>query len=146
MTAVTVVSEVGELSRFERPKQLMSYSGMVSREESSGDIIRRGAITKTGNAHLRRVVVEAAWAYRYRPMVSPGLKKRQEGLSEEVKALAWKAQHRLHRRYRCLSAAGKHHSKVVTAVGRELLGFVWAVGVQAEREHQELSRARQSAA
>jgi len=134
VSAVTIVAEVGELSRFARPRQLMGYSGAVPSEHSSGGKTRRGCITKTGNSHLRRIVGEAAWAYRHRPAVGAALRKRQEGLSEEVKAMAWKAQHRLHRRYRRLAARGKAHQKVVTAVARELLGFIWAIGVAVERE------------
>jgi transposase len=134
LTAATIVAEVGPPSRFPRPKQLMGYSGMVSSEDSTGRSIRRGAITKTGNAHLRRVIGEAAWAYQRRPCMYRALEKRQVGLSEEVKAIAWKAQHRLHGKYRKLAAKGKEHQKVVTAVGRELLGFVWAIGIQVEKE------------
>lgn len=136
VSAATIVAEVGPLSRFTRPKQLMGYSGMVSSEDSTGNSVRRGAITKTGNAHLRRIVGEAAWAYQYRPAMSPALKKRQEGLSAEVKEIAWKAQHRLCGRYRRLTVKGKLRQKVVTAVGRELLGFVWAIGVQVEAEQR----------
>jgi transposase len=136
VSAATIVAEVGPLSRFSRPKQLMGYSGMVSSEDSTGSSVRRGAITKTGNAHLRRIIGEAAWAYQYRPAMSPVLKKRQEGLSEEVKEIAWKAQHRLCSRYRRLMAKGKLRQKVATAVGRELLGFVWAIGIQVEREQR----------
>jgi len=134
VSAATIVAEVGPLSRFCRPKQLMGYSGMVSSEDSTGNSVRRGAITKTGNAHLRRIVGEAAWAYQYRPAMSPLLKKRQEGLSEEVKEIAWKAQHRLCSRYRRLMAKGKLRQKVATAIGRELLGFIWAIGTQVEKE------------
>ncbi len=132
LTAVTVVSELGNLSRFARPRFLMGYTGLVSREHSSGSRICRGAITKTGNAHLRRVLVEAAWSARYRPNLSAPLKKRQEGLSEEVKQIAWKAQHRLYTRYRRLSSQGKAPQQVVTAVARELVGFLWDIGVHAE--------------
>jgi len=132
VSAVTIVAEVGELSRFATPRQLMGYSGAVSREDSSGTRIRRGAITKTGNAHLRRVVIEAAWAYRYRPAVGATLRKRQATTSPDVKAMAWKAQHRLNARYRHLLARGKCKQEVVTAVGRELLGFIWAIGVKVE--------------
>lgn len=145
VSAATIVAEVGPPSRFSHPKQLMGYSGMVSSEDSTGDSVRRGAITKTGNAHLRRVVGEAAWAYQYRPAMSPVLKKRQEGLSEEVKEIAWKAQHRLCSRYRRLTAKGKLRQKVVTAIGRELLGFIWAIGTQIEKE-QRLTRTRARAA
>jgi len=129
VSAATIVSEVGELSRFTTPRQLMGYSGAVAREDSSGERTRRGGITKTGNAHLRRIVIEAAWAYRHRPAVGAALRKRQAPASVEVKAIAWKAQHRLHARYRALTARGKCKQHVVTAVGRELLGFIWAIGV-----------------
>jgi transposase len=132
VSAVTIVAEVGELSRFTRAPQVMGYSGLGAREDSSGGRTRRGGITKTGNAHLRRIVVEAAWAYRHRPAVSAALRKRQAPLSEEVKAIAWKAQHRLHGRYRTLLGRGKCQQQVVTAVGRELLGFIWAIGVAVE--------------
>lgn len=132
VAAVTIVAEVGQLSRFARPRQLMGYSGAVSSEHSSGARIRRGAITKTGNSHLRRIVVEAAWSYRYRPAIGAPLRKRQQGLSADVKAIAWKAQHRLHGRYLRLTAKGKVRQQVVTAVARELLGFIWAIGVLVE--------------
>ena len=128
----TIVSEVGELSRFATPRQLMGYSGAVASEDSSGARTRRGGITKTGNAHLRRIVIEAAWAYRHRPAVGPALRKRQALVSAEVTAIAWKAQHRLHARYRHLAARGKCQQETVTAVGRELLGFIWAIGVHVE--------------
>jgi transposase len=134
VTAVTIAAEVGPLSRFARPKQLMGYSGAVSSEHSSGSSVRRGAITKAGNAHLRRVVIEAAWAYQHRPNLSTELRRRQQGLSEDIKAIAWKAQHRLHRRYQRLGAKGKPRQHIVTAIGRELLGFIWAIGVQCEKE------------
>jgi transposase len=132
ITAVTIAAEVGELARFVKPRQLMGYSGAVASEDSSGQRTRRGGITKAGNAHLRRVIVEAAWAYRYRPAVGAALRKRQATVSAEVKEIAWKAQHRLHGRYRALTARGKCKQQVVTAIGRELLGFIWAIGVHVE--------------
>jgi transposase len=132
VAAVTIVPELGEISRFSRARRLMGYGGIVASEHSSGESTQRGSITKTGNAHLRRVVVEAAWAYRHRPNIGETLRKRQEGVSEEIREIAWKAQHRLHARYRKLMARGKVKGKVVTAIGRELLGFIWAIGVQAE--------------
>jgi transposase len=132
VSAATIVSEVGELSRFATPRQLMGYSGAVAREHSSGERIQRGGITKTGNAHLRRIVIEAAWAYRYRPAVGAALRKRQAAVSADVKEIGWKAQHRLHTRYRRLTARGKCKQQVVTAIGRELLGFIWAIGVHVE--------------
>lgn len=136
MTAATIVTEVGELSRFTHPSQLMGYSGLVPREHSSGGSTQRGAITKTGNAHLRRVIVEAAWAYQHRPSLYAELRRRQQGLDEETKAIAMKAQHRLSGRYRKLVARGKSKSLAVTAVARELLGFIWAIGTHAERQHE----------
>jgi transposase len=139
VSAVTIVAEVGELSRFARAPQVMGYSGMGAREDSSGTRTRRGGITKTGNAHLRRLAIEAAWAYRHRPAVGGALRKRQAALSEEVKAIGWKAQLRLHARYRKLLGRGKCQQQVVTAVGRELLGFIWAIGVTAEREQRKTS-------
>jgi transposase len=132
ISAVTLVAELGELSRFESARQLMGYSGAVPSEDSSGQRTRRGGITKTGNAHLRRIAIEAAWSYRLRPGVGPALRKRQEGVSEEIKEIAWKAQHRLHKRYTRLAAAGKDQRRIITAVGRELLGFIWAIGIKAE--------------
>jgi transposase len=138
VTAVTIVAELGQISRFAKARQLMGYSGLVPSEDSSGERKRRGAITKTGNAHLRRVIVEAAWAYQFRPWLGGYLLKRQVGLSEEVKEIAWKAQHRLHARYRKLLARGKNKPQIVAAVGRELLGFVWAIGVHVEtRMHEQ---------
>jgi transposase len=134
LTAATIVAEIGPLSRFPRPKQLMAYSGMVPSEYSTGDSVRRGAITKTGNAHLRRVIGEAAWAYQRRPSMYRALRIRQAGLSEDVKAIAWKAQYRLSAKYRRLVAKGRPHQKAIVAVGRELIGFVWAIGIQVEKE------------
>lgn len=134
LSAVSIMAELGSISRFEHPRQLMGYSGAVSREHSSGPHIRRGSISKAGNAHLRRIVVEAAWAYRHRPAVGKTLAVRQRGSSAAVTALAWKAQQRLHQRYVRLMGRGKSKQQTVTAVGRELLGFIWAVGVHAERE------------
>ena len=132
ISAVTIAAELGNITRFQGARQLMGYSGAVPSEDSSGQRTRRGSITKTGNAHLRRIAIEAAWSYRLRPGIGPALRKRQEGVPEEIKEIAWKAQHRLHKRYLKLSAAGKDQRKIVTAVGRELLGFIWAIGVRAE--------------
>jgi transposase len=133
VSAVTLVAELGQLSRFDHPRQLMGYAGIVSREHSSGERIRRGAISKTGNAHLRRIVVEAAWSYRHRPAVGAILAVRQKTAPAAVTAVAWKAQHRLHARYVRLMGRGKSKQQTVTAVGRELLGFIWAIGVEIEQ-------------
>lgn len=142
VSAVTIVAELGEISRFRQARQLMGYSGMVASEHSSGERIHRGGITKTGNAHLRRVVIEAAWAYRHRPMVGWSLRKRQEAVSEEVKEIAWKAQHRLYGRYRKLAGRGKKTQQVVTAMARELLGFIWAIALEVEaKKDQPVRRA-----
>lgn len=132
ISAVTIAAELGNVSRFEGARQLMGYSGAVPSENSTGKRKQQGSITKTGNSHLRRIAVEAAWSYRHRPGVGPALRKRQEGISEPIKEIAWKAQHRLHKRYCRLAAAGKDQRKIVTAIGRELLGFIWAIGIQAE--------------
>jgi transposase len=134
LTAVTLVSELGELSRFGHPRQLMGYSGLVPSENSSGQRTRRGGITKAGNAHLRRVLTEAAWTYRARPSIGAELRRRQVGQSEGVKEIAWKAQHRLHCTYRRLLGKGKPSQKVVTAVSRELAGFIWAIGIEVEKQ------------
>ena len=136
VTAATIVAELGQLSRFESPRLLMGYSGAVPREYSSGGRNSRGPITKTGNAHLRRVVVEASWAYRHRPSVYRELQRRQANVSEEVKAISMKAQHRLYSRHRKLIARGKSPQLAVTAVARELLGFIWAIATHVEREHE----------
>lgn len=142
VSAVTLVSELGQLSRFEHPRQLMGYAGMVSREHSSGERVSRGTISKAGNAHLRRIVTEAAWSYRHRPAVGGALKARQAAASEQVKAIAWRAQHRLHERYGALMRRGKTKQKVITAIGRELLGFIWAIGCEIERAQiKEVRRA-----
>src|SRR2546428_256127 len=133
VAAPTVVAEVGALSRFARPRQLMGYSGAVPREHSSGSSTWRGSITKTGNAHLRRIVGQASWSYRHRPAVLGALRQRQKGLGVEVKAIAWKAQHRLHDRYRRLIGKGKSKQQTITAITRELLGFIWAIGVHVEQ-------------
>jgi len=136
ITAVSVVSELGSLSRFSHPRPLMGYSGLVSSEYSSGNRIQRGSITKTGNAHLRRVIIEAAWAYQFRPWIGGYLLKRQQGLDQSIKDIAWKAPWRLHTRYKKLAARGKNKPQIVTAIGRELLGFIWAIAVQTESQYR----------
>ena len=116
----------------------MGYSGLVAREHSSGNRIQRGGITKTGNGHLRRVLVEAAWAYQHRPNVIGFLLRRQKSLaiSEQAKDIAWKAQQRLHKRYKAMAARGKNKNQIVTAIGREMLGFIWAIAVETEKQHK----------
>lgn len=136
VTATTLVAEIGYFSRFEHPKQLMAYAGLVPSEYSSGGTRRQGRITKTGNAHVRRVVVEAAWSYRYPPAVKGELRKRQEGQQPEVCQIAWKAQDRLYRKRRRLIAKGKNPALAATAIARELLGFVWAIACHVERNRE----------
>jgi transposase len=136
VTAVTVVSEVGQLSRFRRPGLLMGYTGMVSSEDSSGDRVKQGSITKTGNAHLRRVLIQAAWAYCRRPSLSPALKKRQAGLPPQIREISWKAQHRLSGRYRHLVSRGKLPQVAIVAVARELVGFLWDIAVRVEEQQR----------
>src|SRR5712691_5933480 len=117
-TSVTIVAEVGKLSRFTKPRQLMGYSGAVASEVTSGERTRRGGITKTGNAHLRRIVIEAAWAYQHRPGIGPALRKRQATVSPAVRQIAWKAEHRLSARCRHLTGTSQCRHEVVPAVGR----------------------------
>jgi transposase len=130
VAAAVIVSELGDLSRFENPTLLMSYLGLVPSEYSSGEKRHQGRITRTGNSLVRRVLVEAAWGYRFSPKRSYELRKRSEGVSTEVQEIAWKAQLRLHKKYRKLLARGKNIQKVMTAVARELVGFIWAIGKQ----------------
>ncbi len=133
ISAVTIASELGNISsRFESARKLMGYCGVFPSEDSSGKRIRRGGITKSGNAHLRRIVVESAWCYRHLPRVGEKLRKRHEGVPAEITEIAWKAQNRLHKRYMTMMNAGKDQRKVMTAVARELLGFIWAIGIKAE--------------
>ena len=135
-TAATVVAELGSLSRFPHPTHLMGYSGLVSSEHTSGNRVQRGAITKTGNAHLRRVLVEAAWTYRHQPNVQGRVLRRQKSLalSEEAKRIAWKAQQRLYKRFTALTARGKESNVAAIAIARELLGFMWAIAVHTESQ------------
>ena len=135
ISAVSIMAELGEVSRFKGARQLMGYSGAVSWEDSSGARVHRGSISKAGNAHLRRIVVEAAWSYRHRPAVGKALTVRQRRSTPPVIELAWKAQQRLHQRYVRLIWRGKCKQQAVTAVARELLGFIWAIGTETERTH-----------
>ena len=126
IAAMTLVTEIGDWRRFERPGQLMAYLGLVPSEHSSGERHRRGPITKAGNSRCRHVLVQAAWSYRARPAVGAELKRRQQGKPADVIAHSWKAQHRLHKLHHRISA--KKSSRIaVVAVARELAGFLWAV-------------------
>ena len=130
--AMVLASELGGAWRFEHPGQLMAYLGLVPSENTSSEKRRQGGITKAGNSHARWLLIEAAQHYRLPPKVSKELSLRQRGLSEEVKAVSWKAQTRLHKRTMQLSARGKQHNKVKVAVARELCGFVWHIFVLME--------------
>lgn len=127
VAAVTLVTELGDLARFAHPKELMSYLGLVPSEYSTGESRVQGKITKTGNAHVRRVLIESAWSYRYSPRMSRERVVRCEGQPKPIRDLAWKAQLRLCSRYRKLSARGVHQNKVCVAIARELAAFVWDV-------------------
>src|SRR5487761_457222 len=128
LTATTIVAEIGDLKRFASAPQLMAYLGLVPSEHSSGGSKSRGGITKTGNGHVRRVLVEAAWTYRHPARKTTVLQKRAEQTSEAVQEIAWKAQTRLCGRYRLLEARGKLKVQACTAIARELAGFIWAIG------------------
>jgi transposase len=132
LTAVTIVTEVGTFQRFRRPTELMGYTGLVPSEYSSGSRHAKGGITRTGNAHLRRVLGEAAWHARHRPWLNVRLKKVLPTLPSGVAEIAWKAQERLHRKFTKLTFQRKPAGKVVTAVAREFVGFIWAIGRLAE--------------
>jgi transposase len=125
--AVILIAELGDLTRFDTPRKLMSYLGLTPSEYSSGERRRQGGITKAGNTHARRALVEGAWAYRYPAKVSRHLQLRLETLPAEVQAIGWKAQVRLCKRYRRLIARGKHANQVVVAIAREMAAFAWAI-------------------
>lgn len=126
ITAITLLAELHDFRRFRSPSQLMAYLGLVPSEYSSGTHQHRGAITRTGNRHVRRLLVEAAWHYRHKPRVGIRLAQRRHGQPVKVIALADRAQLRLCRRYRRMERQGKHPSKIVVAVARELVGYLWA--------------------
>jgi transposase len=133
VTAMTLVTELHDFRRFRRPRELMSYLGLIPSEHSSGGHTQRGGITKTGNGHARRVLIECAWHYRHPAQVSRTLQKRREGQPARVITIADRAHRRLSRRYRRMTARGKEHNKAVVAVARELVGFLWATLAVEER-------------
>jgi transposase len=128
LVAVTFAAEIGDVRRFDKPQQLMSFLGLVPGERSTGETVRRTSLTLTGNRRARRVLVEAAWTYRFPARVSEALRVRLENLPKAVRDIAWKAQVRLCARYRRLSAAGKKLPVVVAAIAREMAAFLWAIG------------------
>jgi transposase len=126
LSAIILVAEIVDFQRFPRPRHLMAYLGLVPSEYSSGETQRRGALTKAGNSHARRVLIEAAWHYRHRPTLGRALASRSQGQPDEIVSHAWRAQQRLHRRYRHLVGHGKRTPVAVAAIARELVGFIWA--------------------
>ena len=132
LTAVTFVAEIGDVRRFDSPRQLMAYLGLVPSESSTGERVRRGGITKAGNGRARRVLIEGAWTYRFPARMSRPLQERQNGLPKAVCDIAWKAQLRLCGRYRKLMARGKQQTVVTAAIAREMAAFLWAIGHEVE--------------
>jgi transposase len=127
ITAVTLVAEIGDFRRFGSASELMSFVGLVPSEHSSGGSRRQGRITRTGNGHVRRILIEAAWHYRRQPRMSQAIRQRNDRVSGPVRVIAWKAQQRLNKRLSRLRGRGKPINQAVTAVARELVGFVWAI-------------------
>jgi transposase len=128
LSATIIAAEAGDLRRFVTASRFMSYVGLVPSEDSTGKRRRQGAITRCGNGHLRRILVEAAWHYHHVPLMSKELRRRNQGVAQGVQRIAWEAQKRLHKRLYHLINAGKGAQKAVTALARELAGFIWAVG------------------
>jgi transposase len=141
ITGMTVVAELGDMSRFHVARELMAFVGLVPSERSSGRTRRQGSITKCGNRHVRRVLVESAWSYRHKPKMSPPLRLRGRDASEAVRAIAWKAQKRLYSRYHRLVTKGKVAQVAITAVAREELGFIWAIARQVMVEQRASAEA-----
>lgn len=139
ITAMTVMAELGDITRFDSPRQLMAYLGLVPSEYSSGKSTRRGGITKTGNGHVRKVLTEAAWCYRFPARKTAHLQRRAERTPEAVQAIAWKAQKRLCGRYQHLMDRGLLKVKVCTAIARELTGFIWAIACEVMGKNPSLA-------
>lgn len=140
ISAMTIMAELGDITRFDSPRQLMSFLGLVPSESSSGPNRRQGGITKTGNGHVRRVLVEAGWCYRFPARKTAHLQRRAEKCSSEVQAIAWKAQKRLCGRYTHLLERGKLKVQVCPAVARELVGFIWAIACEVTSQHVASAR------
>lgn len=140
VTAVVLVAEIGSFMRFATAREFMAYLGLVPSESSSGEKKKRGRITRCGNGHVRRVLVESAWAYRHRAKMSREIRKRNEGLPESIKRHAWKGQERLHGKYVRLIDRNMPSQKAIVAVARELAGFVWAIGREAQAPRVAESR------
>jgi transposase len=128
LSATVIAAEIGDLRRFKSARQFMAFLGLVPSEQSSGGSVKRGSLTKTGNGHVRRILVEAAQHYRHRPVLSAALRKRQEGISKEVLEISWEAQQRLCSRLTHFTNSGKARNKAIVALARELAGFIWSLG------------------
>jgi transposase len=135
VAAVTVLAEIGDLSRFQNPRELMGYLGLVPSESSTGDTVNRGGITKAGNGRARRILVEAAWSYRHPPRVSRDKQTKVAAAPRAVREIAWTAQMRLCGRFRSLTRKGKRPTVVATAIARELSAFIWAINRQVVGSH-----------
>lgn len=131
VTSVSFVAELGDLARFESPRQLMGYLGLTPGERSTGDRVRRGSITKAGNGRVRQMLVESAWTYRFAPCIGAKKRYKLERVSSKIQEIAWKAQSRLTARYRMLIARGKKSTVACTAIARELAAFMWALAREA---------------
>jgi transposase len=137
--AVTVLAEIGDLSRFQTPRELMGYLGLVPSESSTGGAVNRGGITKAGNGRARRILVEAAWSYRHPPRVSREKQMKVAAAPRAVREIAWKAQMRLCGRFRSLTRRGKRPTVVATAIARELSAFIWAINREVVGSHATAS-------
>lgn len=132
VVAVSFVVEIGDIRRFENPRQLMGYLGLVPTERSTGETVRRGSITKMGNPRIRQLLVESAWTYRFPPRVGAKKLQKLDRVAPKIREIAWKAQSRLSARFRAFSARGKKMTVTCTAVARELAGFMWAVAMEVQ--------------
>ncbi|MCP4233255.1 MAG: IS110 family transposase [Aestuariibacter sp.] len=139
ITAMTIMAELGDITRFDSPRQLMSFLGLVPSETSSGKSRRQGGITKTGNGHVRRVLIESGWCYRFPARKTAHLQRRAEQCSDTVQAIAWKGQKRLCGRYKHLMERGKLKVQVCTAVARELVGFIWAIACEVMNKNARIA-------
>jgi transposase len=138
LVALTVVAELGDLTRFDTPRQLAAFVGLIPSEHTSGDKRRQGGITKAGNGRARRVLIEAAWAYRYVAKASPSIQTRLASLPQRIQDIGWKAQLRLCKRFRRLTARGKHATVACTAIARELLAVLWAIAKEVPADRVRL--------
>ena len=135
ISATTLLAEIGDLSRFRTPRELMAYLGLVPSETSTGDTVRRGPITKAGNRRARRTLVECSWSYQHPPRVGKEKQEKVEAAPRAVREIAWKAQCRLYWRYRALIRKGKLKTVAITAIARELAAFIWAISREVNRAH-----------